>query len=420
MEVRQLSDYRLQSKLERKKDRLRQIDQYYEYCIIKDWEKMLRFTRTLAINIGDVSANLAEEEGRLVFVSIIFSCDRFSVLEVLDWLDNYAVYWEGRLKSIPKVIGASEIVEGLRYRGQSLILYRRGLAELDFIAEEFPEVTEKIRLKHVVSDISNTKEVSLGTPEKEIRIYFNGDEVDEIPDLKFDVDYDSVYVNGLLLRADRVADYQGNLGIFFEGGVDLPIGKIDDNDCSISIELYKHSYWNTRLCNIKFTYEVSLAKYKRITQADELDPLGTDIEGPDSLDKTPTKNQAWNSMRFNKDGLPLLSGKLLERLFKGVYGWPARMEIKMRTYLDPLRYQDENPKLKAFLELIDNMSMYNCQHRTEKFHHIFRVADPILDLSPLDSVPTKLWLARILALKELYGLNDSELQTVLSKINVWN
>ncbi|MCX5779560.1 MAG: hypothetical protein NTV45_01795 [Firmicutes bacterium] len=420
MEVRQLSDYRQQSKLERKKDRLRQIDQYYEYCFIKKWELMLRFTHTLMISIGDVAVNLVEEEGRLVFVSIIFSCDRFSVPEVLDWLDNYAVFWEGSLRSSPKITGASEIVEGLLYKGQALILYKRGLAELDYIIDDFPEVTEKIKLTHVVSDISNTKEVSLGTPEKEIRIFFNGEEVEQIPDLRFDVDYDSVYANGLLLRADRVADYQGNLGIFFEGGVDLPIGRIDDNDCTISIDLYKDRYWNTRLCNIKFTYEVSLARYKRISKVDELNPLGTDIEGSGRLNKATTKYQAWNSMRFNNDGLPMLTGKLLNRLFEGVYGWPSRMQIKMRTYLDPLRYQDENPNLKAFLELIDNMSMYNCQHRTAKFRQIYRVADPILGPFTLDSIPTTLWLGRILAIKELYGLNDSELQVVLRKINVWD
>ena len=110
-----------------------------------------------------------------------------------------------------------------------------------------------------------------------------------------------------------------------------------------------------------------------------------------------------SKLERKKDRLLMLTGKLLNRLFKGVYGWPARMQIKMRTYLDPLRYQDENPKLRAFLELIDNMSMYNCQHRTAKFHHIFRVVDPVLDFFTLDSVPTTLWLGRILAIKELYG-----------------
>lgn len=155
MEVRQLSDYRLQSKLERKKDRLRQIDQYYEYCLVKDWEKMLSFTETLVVNIGDVAANLVEQEGRRVLVSIIFDCDCFSVQEVLGWLDDYAFYWEGSLNQSPKIMGASEIVQGVRYGGQSLILYRRGTSDLAFDGDEYPEIAEKSKLAHMVSDIRN-------------------------------------------------------------------------------------------------------------------------------------------------------------------------------------------------------------------------------------------------------------------------
>jgi len=62
-----------------------------------------------------------------------------------------------------------------------------------------------------------------------------------------------------------------------------------------------------------------------------------------------------NSMRFNKNDLPLLTGKLLDLLFECAYYWPNEDEINERDCLALLRDLDKNPELGDFMKLVESM-----------------------------------------------------------------
>jgi len=123
-------------------------------------------------------------------------------------------------------------------------------------------------------------------------------------------------------------------------------------------------------------------------------------------------------MRINKNGLPALSSKLLNLVFGCVYRMPDEEEISKRSYLAPLRNLEENDQLMEYLHLIENMSLYNYRHRWKQYHDLYEIAVPILGSFETNSEGTSLWLARILAIKELYGLTTDELKGVLRKITI--
>lgn len=123
-------------------------------------------------------------------------------------------------------------------------------------------------------------------------------------------------------------------------------------------------------------------------------------------------------MRMNKNGLPALSSKLLNLVFGCVYRMPDEEEIRILSYLAPLRNLEENDQLMDYLHLIENISLYNYRHRFSQYYEMYEMAVPILGDFETNSEGTSLWLARILAIKELYGLTNEGLEGVLRKITI--
>ena len=94
MDVKDFENIRLERLMKRQKERLRQMDQLYDYALIKDWDLHFEFSHSETIMIGGVFAHLIRVEDRLVLVSIQFLKDRFSVEEMLEWLDRHSIYWQ--------------------------------------------------------------------------------------------------------------------------------------------------------------------------------------------------------------------------------------------------------------------------------------------------------------------------------------
>lgn len=414
MSVKELKNVRLERIMKRKKERLRQMDQVYDYALIKDWDLHFDFTRAETVQVGEVFANLIRLEDRLVLVSIQFFIDRFSVEEMLDWLDRHKIYWQEEPKDIDVISGAAEIIQGVKFEGHALVLYKPGSGKLAINTQDYIEVTEQYQLINKVSDTSTSKEVSLGKKQKRITIYFNGEKVEKVPTIDFDIMGDFVYVNGILLCADQICDYHGKLGIFNRELL-LPLGFITDDDTAISIDLYERG--DSKLCNIKCTYEIDLKNWDQCSPADQL-KLVYDGSKNDQEASGGSAGKKVKSMRMNKNGMPALTGKLLNLVFGCVYGMPDEEEIIKRSYLAPLRKIEENDQLMDYLDLIETMSSYNYRRRFSQYHELYEIANPILGPFETNSEGTSLWLARILAIKELYGLTTEELEGVLRKISI--
>lgn len=412
MDVKDFENIRLERLMKRQKERLRQMDQLYDYALIKDWDLHFEFSHSETIMIGGVFAHLIRVEDRLVLVSIQFLKDRFSVEEMLEWLDRHSIYWQENPSDTDVIRGASEIIQGVKFQGHALVLYKPGSDNLTINTQDYCEVTEEYKRFNNVSDTTNSKEVSLGKQQKQVTVFFNGEPVEKIPTIEFDVMGDFVYVNGVLMCADRIGDYYGTLGVFNRELL-VPLAFISDDNTTISIDLYERN--GSKLCKIKCTYEIYLENWERCGLTGDL-ALVYDGTQDEQQELARAEGKKTRPLRKNKRDLPILTRKLLKLVFACVYGMPDEEEMRQRSYLAPLLNLEENEQLKDYLDLLETMSRYNYRYRFMQYRELFPITEPILGPFETNSDGTSLWLARILAIKELYGLTIDELEEVLRKI----
>ncbi len=118
-------------------------------------------------------------------------------------------------------------------------------------------------------------------------------------------------------------------------------------------------------------------------------------------------------MNINTIGLPDLNGQILDAIFDNVYDKIPGIHNQ----------SDETKKLlqePIFIDLIDlllRMQKFNYIYRKDQLIDTYDIAHQVMEFE-INSEGTSLWLALILAIKELYGLKDNEMKKILKKIHI--
>lgn len=233
---------------------IRKIEDHYEYCLVKDYDSILKFDSAQAVQLGQIFANLVELEGRLIPVSILFPLDKFSLDEVISWLGEYAIHWDGSKADRGIIAGAAEIISGIKFLGNPLILYRKGRKRLEYDAEHFIEITEQYVHFNQLRSILNVKPVTGEKPQ--LKIFLNGEQVTEIPRIDFEQE-NLIISNGTFISADYMEDFFGCVAFFRAEDPGLPVAWIQDKDTTVYIELHENDEFG-QVCILKFAYEIDL------------------------------------------------------------------------------------------------------------------------------------------------------------------
>jgi hypothetical protein len=101
--------------------------------------------------------------------------------------------------------------------------------------------------------------------------------------------------------------------------------------------------------------------------------------------------------------LPYLDADLLDLIFNHVYGRPEDIT-------------DE--QTRDFINMLKSMQDYNYHYRSAQLQRIFPLAEAIIGPFEINSEGTSIWLALILAIRELYGMQDETLKHILQQISV--
>jgi len=233
---------------------IRKNEKNYEYCVVKNYETLFEFENAHAVQLGDVFANFLEVDERLVYVSILFPLARFDIDDTITWLDNYAVYFDGKGAVAGKISGGKEIISGLKFKGCPVIMYQKGRNNLDYNTREFVEVTENYTYYHDVNSLLAIKPITADEPELEI--YLNGERIYEIPRIEFEQE-NLIVCNGTFLVADYMDDYFGCIGFFDSRDETLPVAWIQDKNTIVHIELQENDEFG-QICILKFAYELDI------------------------------------------------------------------------------------------------------------------------------------------------------------------
>ncbi len=139
--VIQLDQYRKKVYLKRKKNNLRELADCYEFCLVKGYEAYFKGCLWHVIEVEDVLASVMEKQGQFILVSIQFPKKNFNFDRMLEWLNNYNVVLQPK-DLAGEITEAMDILKGLLFKGNPVLLYRKGVQTLKYNASKLMEVTD--------------------------------------------------------------------------------------------------------------------------------------------------------------------------------------------------------------------------------------------------------------------------------------
>lgn len=226
------------------KEKLREFPDYYEFCFIESYEEKYENFKAHGIPLEPINLQIFELKDRIVLVSIEFSKEQFDLKDVYNWLDNYNVVLGQKGKDIHSISNSYEIIEGIRFKGNPLILYEKGSGKTSYNSEDFTEITDMYLVEEQRIDTANSKKVTNG-----LSIFLNGEKLDEIPRILFNETI--ILCNGQCILADYIDEFNGTLG-FFRNNNPFPVTYVADKVTTININ-FEESEWTWR-CIVKYDY----------------------------------------------------------------------------------------------------------------------------------------------------------------------
>lgn len=250
-----ISDYRRRVVLTQKDKILRRIEDMYEYCLIKDYDVHLDFTEAQAVQVGQVFANFVLVGDRPIFVSIQFPIHKFNLDEVINWLDHFGIHWQEKGKDVG-TLKAAEIIEGLKFFGNTILLYQKGHTQIEYDPDQYKEITDVYVQFKMVTDTNTVKPIDLDNNEPCQKVFINGEQVDEVPRIEFEQE-NLIISNGNFISVDYIEDFYGCVAFFRQSDPGLPVAWIHDKKTAVYIELQENDDFG-QVCIVKFNYEIDL------------------------------------------------------------------------------------------------------------------------------------------------------------------
>ena len=112
-----------------------------------------------------------------------------------------------------------------------------------------------------------------------------------------------------------------------------------------------------------------------------------------------------------KKNLPALNGVTLDFVFDHVYAVATPNEERHLK-------QNHGEKVEDLLRVLMALQEFNYRHRMDQVSDVLDAATRAGRRFQSNSTGTELWLALLLALQELYGLSNHELERVVKQISI--
>ncbi|MDE5413241.1 hypothetical protein [Alkalihalobacterium chitinilyticum] len=152
MDIADIANLRMEKMVHKVEHYLREFDDDYEYCFIKDYELLFDDFKSQSIQVADCFVTLLEVKDKTFLTSLLFS-KSYDVLDIVQWLDSHTISYNNRDQTGYFVKNAGKIIEAVKFKGVPIVLATRGKDKLYYDADPLVEVTE--RYEHF-SQIVNT------------------------------------------------------------------------------------------------------------------------------------------------------------------------------------------------------------------------------------------------------------------------
>lgn len=167
MKIIDIKDLRLRKIKNVHEGKLREFDDYYEYCLVDDYEMIYDKFQLDSIQMDDIFISILEYYGQFELVSIQFP-KTYDVHEIVEWIDGHVIGFNTQDKEGYYVEDATEILQGVLYKNMPLIIASKGnrklyINQLDEVTEGFesyskiinPDQAKTVELTETNTSMSN-------------------------------------------------------------------------------------------------------------------------------------------------------------------------------------------------------------------------------------------------------------------------
>lgn len=252
--ITDLDEVRLNKLLENHNG-LREFEDRYEYCIIKEYEERYDMENCDSIQIDNVFAQILQiNNGKRILVSIDFSKEVFTKRDLVLWLDKYEIIFVDD-DDIDFIHDANSIIEALKFNSKPIILYEKGKNKIYFNRKNIVEITEAYLSNKQEIDTNKSKDVS--SLHEDTKIIYNGEKTNIVPRIEFDLSRGDIIIsNGHVIVADYIDDYCGCVGFYSRQDSSLPIAWLHDSDTTIYIDVYEREKQKIAVVEAKYIIDI--------------------------------------------------------------------------------------------------------------------------------------------------------------------
>lgn len=134
----------------------REFSNRYEYCLIKDYEEQFEDFECHSISLGDIFPQILILKNEVLLMSLEFSKDKFTLKKIIAWMNRYDVTII-KNSDTEYIENAAKIIESLKFKGTSIVLYKKGKEHLEVDKNKMPEITETFKAIEQVINTSESK-----------------------------------------------------------------------------------------------------------------------------------------------------------------------------------------------------------------------------------------------------------------------
>ena len=141
MKIIDISNLRMKKANDKVEQYLREFDDHYEYCIIKDYEMMFDEFKSQSIQIDDYFVTLLELKHKTLLASLLFP-KTYDIHEIVEWLDTHSVSFNEKDKGGYFISKATTITSAVKFKGDPIVVASRGRQKAYYSIIDLPEITE--------------------------------------------------------------------------------------------------------------------------------------------------------------------------------------------------------------------------------------------------------------------------------------
>ncbi|QDI90789.1 hypothetical protein EPH95_06020 [Salicibibacter halophilus] len=164
MKVINIKDLRAKKSATEKENKLWELDDYFEYCFIDDYESIYDKFKVESIQVDDYFVSILEAKGKYHMVAVRFP-KIYDVHEIVEFLDTHSFGFDEKGKDGYYIDNAAEIEKAVLYKGLPIVVATIGKDSVYISTDGLTEVTDSY--EHYNS-IVNPADASLVDVQKEM------------------------------------------------------------------------------------------------------------------------------------------------------------------------------------------------------------------------------------------------------------